>query len=322
MTASGLSGVRASNLVTCLRKGWYDSVEAEQEELDRDVRALFRIRQMENDALAALDAEEARAAGREIVLELAIPWGPVDERNPHGVWEAHADYADMTDHMIVEYTGSANLSPDRRKMLQAAFYAKRMSEITGYEWTAWVKVFDPSTGADRLLQINWQEMVWEVDVLIADLMAYLAAGEEPPRRNSQGETVCASPIDGRFCPYAGWCFRTFEYPPIGLINDATLAAEVVRVRDLTDRADVKLIEADLKPLKKRVAAQLQPKAKYVVPLEGGAGIEVSYSEIPGRVTISLAEMRDAGYSLPPELEQFVKRGEASVRLNTKRIEAQ
>lgn len=321
MTAEALTGVRASSLAGCIRRAWYQGMDVEEEDLPRRVKKLFRIRSIQNDALALDDAEQARAAGREIVLEQEIPWGPKTDAHPQGIWTAHADFADWTDRVIREYTGSADLAPDRRKMLQSAFYAKRMTEITGVEWGAWVLVFDPSTGEDRFVPINWREIVWEIDIAIADLEAALLARVEPDRINSAGETVCEAPNSGpaMFCPFALHCFRDYSYPTPGRITDPALAAEIAQVRALSDRADVKLIEKDLKPLKQRVAAQLEPKGKYVVA-DGDGLIEVSYSVIPGRVTISLKEMTDAGFEVPEELLPFVKTGEPSVRLNTKRIE--
>lgn len=322
MTATELTGVRASNLVGCLRKAFYDGVGIEKEQLPKKIETLFKIRKMQNDALALADAEEARALGREIVLEQAIPWGPVDAEHPQGVWEAHADFADWTDHVVREYTGSADLSPDRRKMLQSAFYAKRLTEITGHLWGAWVKVFDPSTGEDRFLSINWREIVWEIDVAVADLEAALAVGLVPERIDTAGETVCASPGDGpaMFCPYAMHCFRGFEYPPMGALEGipAQLAVEVA---DLAARTNTKLLDEDRKAKGKRLATMIAPGAKYRVPLDDDREVQVSYSSIPGRVTISIKEMEAAGFKLPPELEQFVKTGEPSVRLNTKIVEA-
>lgn len=322
MTASELTGVRASNLVGCLRKGWFDGMDYEKEELSKRTKNLFRIREMQNDALALADAEEARALDREIVLEQDIPWGPKTPAKPNGIWTAHADFADWTDHVVREYTGSADLSPDRRKMLQSAFYAKRMTELTGHEWGAWVKVFNPSTGEERFVPINWRAIVWEIDVLIADLEAHLASGEMPDRVDSEGETVCSNPHDGptMFCPYAGACFRGWEYPTMGRL-EGKIAQDVARAHTLSERANVKLIEADLKPLKKQIAAGLLPKAKYIVPLKDGRSIEASYSEIPGRVTVSLKEFEEAGFKIPPELEPFIKRGEPTTRLVTKMLEA-
>lgn len=322
MTATDLNqGVRASNLVGCLRKGYYDAIEVEKEELPKKIRRLWKIRAMQNDAIALEKKEEAEAGGRVIVLEQAIPWGPVTADKPRGVWEGHADYVDETDHLVVELTGSADLSPDRRKMLQAAFYAKRKTEITGVEYGAWVFVFNPSTGEDRWVPINWREIVWEIDVLIADLQAYLATGEEPPRRDSAGEVTCESPHDGpaMFCPYAMYCFREWEYPPVGKLTGAPakLAAEVL---DLQQRSNTKLLDEDRKAKSRRLATLIEPKAKYRVPLEDGKELEVSYSEIPGRVTVSLSEMEAAGFKLPAELERFVKRGDPSVRINTKVVE--
>lgn len=321
MTAETLTGVRASNLVSCLRKGWYDAQEIEKDELSKKTLRLFKIRQMQNDALALDMQQEAAAAGRSLILEDAIPWGPTTTRHPNGIWEAHADIADEDDCEIWELTGSADLSPDRRKMLQSAFYAKRKTEITGRHWRAFVLVFNPSTGEDRKLEINWPEMVWEVDVLIADLRAYMNSGTEPPRVNSAGDVVCTSPHDGpaMFCPYARWCFRDYEYPTLGTLQ-GPLAQIAVEVAALSEQTNTTLLDKDRKEKGKRLAAGLSPKTKYRVPVERGVEIEVSYSEIPGRVTVSLKEMEDAGFKLPAELEQFVKRGEPSIRVNTKRME--
>jgi hypothetical protein len=96
MTAGELKGVRASNLVGCLRKGFYDAIEVEKEELSKKTRRLFKIRQMQNDAIAAEMKEEANAAGRVVELEAAIPWGPVtagaqvgDLARPRGLRGSH-----------------------------------------------------------------------------------------------------------------------------------------------------------------------------------------------------------------------------------------
>lgn len=277
---------------------------------------------MQNDSLALADAEEARALGREVTLEQVIPWGPVLPEAPGGIWTAHADYADWTDHVVIEYTGSADLSPDRRKMLQSAFYAKRLTEITGVEWGAFVKVFDPSTGEERYLSINWREIVWEIDVVIADLIAALEVRVEPDRIDSAGETVCESPGDGpaMFCPFAGWCFRGYEYPTMGVLEGAA-AEQAVEVARLAEATKTTLLDKDRRVASKRLASLIAPSTKYRVPLEDGREVQVSYSPIPGRRTISLKEMDDAGFHLPDELLQFVKEGDPSVRVNTKIVEA-
>lgn len=327
MTATELTGVRASNLVGCLRKAFYDGVGIEKEQLPKKIETLFRIRKMQNDALALADAEEARALGREIVLEQVIPWGPVDAEHPQGVWEAHADFADWTDHVVREYTGSADLSPDRRKMLQSAFYAKRLTEITGHLWGAWVKVFDPSTGEDRFLSINWREIVWEIDVAVADLEAALAVGLVPERIDTAGETVCASPGDGpaMFCPYAGHCFRGFEYPIPGKLDpEGALALAAVSYANLKERTNTKLAEKDLEPLKEKLVAGLPPGGKFRIPLDGGKELEVSVTEVvPKHGSISLKEVAEAGYSIADGvgLEPFVKPpGKTSHRINYKIVD--
>lgn len=323
MTAQDLTtGVRASNLVGCVRKAWFDGVQQEREELSKKTRKLFRIRSMQNDALALDDAEDARASGRVVKLEQEIPWGPKTERHTRGMWTAHADYADHTEHEIWEYTGSSDLSPDRRKMLQAAFYAKRMSELTGHEWAAFVKVFDPSTGEDRVVPVNWREIVWEIDVAVADLEAALATMTIPDRVDTQGKTTCKSPHDGpgMFCPYVMACFQGWEYPIPGRL-EGELASDVIAAHNLAKRANVSMVEKDLRPLKKGIAARIAPGGKYQAPLDDGSVIEVSYAELPPRVTISLKEMEDAGFKLPDELRPFVKTGEPSVRVTTKLIDA-
>jgi hypothetical protein len=320
VTAQDLRGARASSLAGCLRRAWYDAQDTPQEQLPKKTLRLFDIRRMQNDALSFADAEEARAAGRQIVLEEDIDWGPVTDERPLGIWTGHADYVDHTDRIVREYTGSADLSPDRRKMLQAAFYAKRLTEITGVEYGAWVVVFNPSTGDYRNVPVKWQEISWEMDNLVADLVSYLQAGIEPPRRDGEMETVCETPASGpaMFCPYAGRCFRDFVWPEMGRLegNAEKLAKTVLALK--AREGDVSLIEKDRKLVQAELVKLIQPKTKYTVPLEDGRQATISVSEVKGRRSFALGEMEKAGFSFadsPADLAPFLKEGEPSVRLN-------
>lgn len=314
MTATDLSGVRASSCVGCQRKGFYEGIGVEREEFTRTVLRLFRIRTMQSDAVMAEKAEEARALGRKIVLEQEILWGPRTTNLPEGIYSGHADYADWTDYEVIEATGSADLTPERRKILQAAFYAKRLSELTGKAWKAFVLVFDPSTGNERYVPVNWRALAFELDDIFATVLGAIETGDVPER-------VCQTPHDGpaHYCAFAGHCFAGWEYPPIGEITDEALAAQVREAYELAKRADTKLIEKDLKPLKKKVATHLAPKAKYRVPIEGGE-IEVRRTDVKGSRSISLTEVEAAGFELPDELLPFVKQGEGFTKLETKLIE--
>lgn len=314
MTAHELTGVRASSAVGCVRKAFYEGVGQEKEELPRRVERLFRIRSMQSDAVMAEKADEARALGRKIVLEQVIPWGPRTDEWPNGIFEGHADYTDWTDYEVIEATGSADLTPDRRKILQSAFYAKRLSELTGKTWKAYVLVFDPSTGEQRYVPVNWQALAFELDDIFATVLAAIEAETEP-------EGVCRTPHDGpaSFCAFAGHCFRAFEYPTPGVIADESLQEEVREAYTLSKRANVSLIEKDLKPLKKKVAAALTAGAKYRVPVDGGE-IEVRRTDVKGSRSISLKEIEEAGFVLPAELEPFVKQSDGFTKLETKLIE--
>lgn len=315
MTAEALTGIRASSCVGCKRKGFYEGVSQEREELPRRVERLFRIRSMQNDAVLAEKAQEAAVLGRRIILEQDVPWGPPSPTSEHGQFTGHADWADWTDYEVIEATGSADLTPDRRKVLQAAFYAKRLSEITGKRWKATVLVFDPGTGEERYVPVNWQALAFELDDIFATVLGAVEEGVEPER------VVCTAPNSGpaQFCSFAGYCFRDFTYPTPGEIADVELAAAIVEYDALNGSLKQPLAEKDVKVLRERIAPALAAGGRYLARV-GGEIVEVKRSDVAESETISLKEIRDAGFDLPTELLPFVKTRAGHTRLATKRIE--
>lgn len=310
MTAESLEGVRASSIVSCCRQAWYQAVEQEKEDVHPNVRRLWRVRTLQNDAIVAEKAEQLRTLGAEITLEMEVPWGP------GGGWTGHADLVDHTERVVFEVTGSEDLTPERRKILQCALYARNISRIRGRKYSAIVMVFSPASGEERFVPVNWEALTWELDDLEATLIAAIEANEAPER-------ACATPGDGRarFCAFAGHCFSGWEYAPIGTIEDEALVSDVINTYALSKRADVKLIEADLKPLKERVGNALEPGAKYRVVLPDGEGeIEVKRIDVAGGESISVKEVRDAGFDFPDELVPFIKERAGHTRVSTKLIE--
>lgn len=297
MSVKQLTGVRWSSCASCTRKGYYQGVGEDESPMTPEADRLLRIRTAQNDGIVAAYAADLIERGHDVVLEMAIPWGP------EGCWTGHADLVDHTDRIVREFTGTKDCTLDARKVRQVAGYAKEL----GYD--AAVVVFDPSTGEMREYPVNVAAMAWDIDGLMVEVVRSIAT-DTPPER------VCKTPYDGSamFCGFVRPCFEGWSWPQPAVCDDPdtiALAEELAALDEQVKKG------ADASKRQKELKSLLAGLVEHGVDVQCGS-VKVRISDVAEGETLPIGDLRKAGFTLPPEVAAFVKPRAGSSRVSAKR----
>jgi hypothetical protein len=302
VTALDLTGARLSSAVVCPRQSWYQHIGAEETQIDGRDQELLEWRRAQNDLVVGEYAAALRAEGHDVHTELAISW--LD-----GQAEGHADLVDFTDGVVAEFTGTAGADLPERKVLQATAYA----HLLGLE--AAVVSFDPSSGTKRAYPID-------MDAKRPDAVAAMEAVARAIETGEPPERVCSTPNDqpARWCRFRdSVCMPQFLWPDPEAIDDPEVIELAAELADAIDEKGLK--KRDFTAADERVTAlkeQLAARVEHGVALVAG-GVSLKVTDVAGRETLSLGDMRKAGVSLPDELAPFVKRGEGYWKIDERSV---
>lgn len=196
MTATALTGIRASGLKTCARMEAYRESGAEgRERSDAENRWLFRgkhLGRMYADWLRREHGEDA------VETEVEIPWA---------LGVGHADILLKPTSTLIEVFSSLNPSAEavRDKLRQLTLYLMHHPAENG----ALVILSPADFTEDRTILSRssrlYRELQVDVILRIEQIRRWQDTGELPPR-------VCRKPSEatGRFCPFAATCFNDWD----------------------------------------------------------------------------------------------------------------
>lgn len=299
-----LTGPRLSSAVRCPRMAVYQGLEVEgrahtQEELRR-----FQRGHALADVAKVQIAEDLAAQGRDVELEVEIPWGDG--------YVGHADVRIPDEGSIVEITTTKDADLPEHKPLQAAAYAIE----TGSPAAAVLSI-DPSTGEERVYPINIDAFRDRWDDIKGQVVAGVRDGVLPDR-------VCRHPMDGPavFCPFAGrdgHCFQDWA-PTVEHVDAAGAFQALADIEDEIAQAAAKDTLEELKVRRDDIRAEVLAYVEAGAGEHIAGGVSVKVTDVAEGEGFSLAQMRKAGFDLPTELEAFVTTRKASTRWTVKRVE--
>lgn len=310
MTTATLTGVRWSTASTiCARQAVYAALGAPADPIPEAVQRRF----MRGTRLGRMMAEEVaedlrRRKGHVVHVEHEARW-PLDD--PVGV--DHADMLNETEPEVIEVVSSKDAALPPRKPVQAAGYAihRRVAK-------ARILAVDPATNETAVYPVNVEELRPEVERIERQVVEALRGGDLPPRL---GDEAKAHPGTWpcRECPHLRHCYDGWQPPPAGTLPDhlAEDVAELALLDEQISRAkQVAELVARRDELRARIEPYLEDGRDYIA-----AGVKLRRTTVPGRRSLRFADMEAAGWSLPPELAEFVAEGKPSARWTTRILEA-
>jgi len=311
-----LTGPRLSSAVRCPRMAVYQGLDIPQPELTIETQRLFRRGHALAD-VAKQQIAEGRAElfpdERPVEFEVEIPW-PADAPVAVG----HADLYIPDEEHIVEIVTAKDCDLPEVKALQVTGYVhEHPTAVSGS-----VLSIDPSSGEERLYPINVEALApkW---LEIRDKVVVGLRDDDGPIASGLPDRVCRHPNDGpaMFCPFGGGdghCFREWT-PDVEHVDAEPAFRALADLEDLlsTEKSSRdEELKAERDDLRAEVLAHVDPGGGEYV----SGGVSVRVTEVKEGETFSLADMKKAGFALPPELEAFVKPRKASQRWTVKRVE--
>lgn len=294
MSTAMLSGVRWSTAVRCSRAAAYQALGVEALPYSPETERMFLRGTQLGRAMAESVAAGLEAQGRTALAEVECPW-PREE--PIGV--GHADLHIPDESTVIEVYSTTDGSFPRMKALQGVGYALSLEAQQ-------VKVLavHPSSYEERVYPVNVEALRPEVEAIMAEVVGAVRDGVIPERLNGApnahpGQFQCQD------CPFRRTCWEGWQPPPAGRLpgmdEDLRRLAEVsdqlTRIKRATD------LEAERDAIRERIAPMMEAGQDYI---EGG--VKVRRTQVAGRRSLSLSAMEAAGYSLPPEIAEFVTEG--------------
>lgn len=290
-TERTLTGPRASSAVLCARMAAYQGLDVEvvpypDETLRRFARGIRLGQVMGHEIIETLAIN-----GREAVLEHEVPW-PADD--PIGV--GHVDVYEVAANHPIEVVSTEGCALPPNKAKQVAWYALSL----GSEKASVVSV-DPKSGESRVYPVNVEAFRAEIEAIQESIVLAMRGGPLPER--FEGSSPAAWPCFE--CPFRVGCFADWTPPPAGrlpgmgddLVRLADLTAQIARLKKADD------LESERDEIRERIAPLMEPGEDYI---EGG--VKVRRTQVAGRRSFSFSAMEAAGYSLPPDLAEFVTDG--------------
>ncbi|HEV8450553.1 MAG TPA: hypothetical protein VGQ45_03910 [Gaiellales bacterium] len=296
-----LSGARWSSAVRCQRKAFYEFQDAPQSPPSEQMQRWWRRGKAVEAAIRGEIFAELREDGRRPRAEEVIPWGA------EFGFEGHLDAWIPSEQMAIEIKSNGQAALTEFAALQVAGYAIHHPRAEH----AVVIAVDSNSFEQRSYPIDIAGLEPRVREIEEAVVEGCRSGEPPER-------VCKHPGDEQafFCQFAEHCFSSWTRPEPDVL---LLDEEAVSLADATDLVTRLSRETDAaKAQRDHVRDELRPYMDPGVPLESPSMMKLQRTEVAGRETLSLGDMRKAGVQLPDELKPFVSVGKPSERWVVKR----
>jgi hypothetical protein len=294
-----LKGARLSSAVRCIARAEHEALGTPRDEHATEFLDDYFVRGVAvGKAWVREQKALTKAAGKTLIEECAIPWGPKE----YG-WEGHADAVILEDQLVIEAYHAKGGDFRRNKALQAAAYATQL----GPEWRAMLAVLDSSDIDEdegfrvTLIPLEVSELKPETDAIIARVTAAVAEGVWNP-----DDRVADHPGDNecRHCPFRGPCWAGWEPPAPDFVPELDDDAALL-LRLQSDRAHLKVQLDQLDERVRIMRDALRPFTRPGVPLVAG-GASIKRIEIKPRRTFSFSAYEGAGHLVTPTMREFIK----------------
>lgn len=301
MTTNTLTGARWSSATQCPRMSAYQALGVEGEPHSLETEQRFGRGRRIGQAMAQEVIETLTEIGRQAVPEYEVPWGP------GGIWTGHVDVMEVDERLgaiaaiEVVSTEGAVLPPNKARQVAAySIFSGRAN--FDQEPDAFVLSVDPKTGDQRTYPINVGSFREEVEAIERAVVTAYEGGPLPDRFDgaSPGSWPC------RECQFRLGCMADYQPPPAGRLpgrqDDFLRLAELDGLIKSTPRGDhVIEYEAERDQLREFLAGLMEPGTDYI---EGG--VRLRRTEVKGRRSFDFTAAENAGWSLPDDIDPFVK----------------
>lgn len=303
LTPEQLEGARWSSAVICPRRCVYEANEVEpSDDLPQALIDIF----WRSTVLGNAYQTKYVAENPGWVAEVEAPWG-TDPALGGPIGIGHIDLGNEAASKGIEV-----------KVLAAKIPKHAYLQITGYmRFKNWdygeIHSIDPVNGKVTVTPVDLSHFAEEADAILRTV-------EESLKLQTLPERVCNNPgsWQARGCGFRtkcflGWVSDELELDdpeaPVESVAEQSLQSLVSVNQEIRDaRRHLQSLEGIRDHLREEVKDL--PRGRWV---KFGDGMEVRITPVAGSASLSVSRMREAGWDVPPELQEFVSEGRGHER---------